>query len=243
MVKQTAVGPVLNRLDDPVDSLADRVVAEVRAAMRAGRLVPGQLYSAYQLSDLLGVSRSPVREALIKLAAAGVVRLERNRGFRLVVPDAHDIAEIFELRLFLEVPAVRTVAKSRTEAVLADLVAELESMRAADNEPQFMAHDRTFHDVLMKAGGNARLAATVAGLRDVTMTLGASTVDRSRSLAQIAAEHDPVLKAIAARDPDAAEAAMAGHLAHTGQLLIKQSLRDNPVPDAEKIWRRFIWAV
>jgi DNA-binding GntR family transcriptional regulator len=160
----------------------------------------------------------------------------------LVVPDAHDIAEIFELRLFLEVPAVRAVAKSRTDAVLADLVAELESMRATDDESLFMAHDRAFHDILMKAGGNARLATVVAGLRDVTMTLGASTVDRSRSLAQVAAEHDPVLSAIAARDAGAAEAAMAGHIAHTGQLLIKQSLRDNPLPDAERIWHRFTWA-
>lgn len=93
-------------------SLTDQVADAVRAAVRSGDLTPGRLYSAYQMADLLGVSRSPVREALLRLAEAGMVALERNRGFRIAVPGAREIAEVFHLRLLLEVPAVERVAAS-----------------------------------------------------------------------------------------------------------------------------------
>src|SRR5690349_1341274 len=90
--------------------LADSVVTEVRDRIRTRRLVPGATYSVYQLADELGVSRSPVREGLVKLAEAGVVRFRRNRGFQVLLPEPRDIAEIFAVRVALEVPAARRAA-------------------------------------------------------------------------------------------------------------------------------------
>ena len=75
----------LARIDGRTASLADQVADAVRAGVRSGDLVPGRLYSAYQLAEIMGISRSPVREALMRLAEAGMVSLERSRGFRLPV--------------------------------------------------------------------------------------------------------------------------------------------------------------
>ena len=78
-------------------SLTDAVVEAVRGGVQRRQLVPGQTYSVYQLAELLGVSRSPVREAMLRLAEVGLVEIVRNRGFRVVLPTAHDVEEIFEI--------------------------------------------------------------------------------------------------------------------------------------------------
>jgi DNA-binding GntR family transcriptional regulator len=218
-----ALGP----LAAPAGSLADQVMAAIRAAVRDGTLQPGRLYSAYQIAGYLGVSRSPVREALMRLAEAGMVAFERNRGFRVVVPGAADIAEIFQVRLLLEVPAARRAASQPPAGLLAGLEAELGQLRAAaasHDEPRFMRHDQRLHRLILEAAGNARLAALVDNLRDATRTLGASTADRSRDLADIAAEHVPIIAAIAAGDATAAGTAMAYHVSHTGRLLVTQAV-------------------
>jgi DNA-binding GntR family transcriptional regulator len=218
-----ALGP----LAAPADSLADQAVAAIRAAVRDGTLQPGRLYSAYQVAGYLGVSRSPVREALMRLAEAGMVAFERNRGFRVVVPGAADIAEVFQLRLLLEVPAARRAATRPPPGLVAGLEAELAQMHAAaarHDEPLFMQHDQRLHGLILEAAGNARLAALVGNLRDATRTLGASTADRSRDLTDIAAEHVPIVAAIAAGDAAAAGTAMACHVSHTGKLLVTQAV-------------------
>ena len=216
-------------------SLTDQVVESVRRAILHGDLAPGRLYSAYQLADELGISRSPVREALLRLAETGMVRLERNRGFRVVVPEAREIAEIFHLRLLLEVPAVGRVAATASPALveaLRDELAEMRTAAAVHDETLFMRHDQRLHDLILTASGNTRLAAHIGGLRDLTRLLGASTVDRSRTLEDIGAEHEPIVAAIAAGDPDAARTAMAAHITHTGRLLVAQAVAGDADPEA-----------
>lgn len=229
-----ALGP----LAAPADSLADQVVAAIRAAVRDGTLQPGRLYSAYQIASYLGVSRSPVREALMRLAEAGMVTFERNRGFRIVIPGAADIAEVFQLRLLLEVPAARRAATRPPADLVAGLEAELAQMRAAaasHDEPLFMQHDQRLHRLILAAAGNVRLATLVDNLRDATRTLGASTADRSRDLADIAAEHVPIVDAIAAGDAAAAGTAMSYHVSHTGKLLVRQAAAGGQA-DADALW-------
>ena len=234
------LAPALDRLSAPPASLTDQAVAAIRQAVRDGALVPGQLYSAYQIADYLGVSRSPVREALMRLAEAGMVSFERNRGFRIVLPGPRDIAEVFQLRLLLEVPAARQAATSAPAGLVTGLRAEFDAMRraAADHdEPVFMRHDQRLHALIVAATGNSRVVKVVDGLRDLTRLLGASTVDRSRDLDGILAEHLPILDAIAAGDGPAAGRAMAGHITHTGKLLTAQAVAETgSTVSAEDLW-------
>jgi DNA-binding GntR family transcriptional regulator len=237
---QKPLAPALDRLPAPPASLTDQAVAAIRQAVRDGTLAPGQLYSAYQIADYLGVSRSPVREALMRLAEAGMVSFERNRGFRIVLPGPRDIAEVFQLRLLLEVPAARQAAASATTGLVDGLRAEFETMRSAaadHDEPVFMRHDQRLHALIVAATGNSRVVKVVDGLRDLTRLLGASTVDRSRDLDGILAEHLPILDAIAAGDAQAAGRAMAGHITHTGKLLTAQAVAEtSSTISAEDLW-------
>jgi len=235
-VEELSLAPIEGRST----SLADQVAAAVRAGIRSGDFIQGRLYSAYQLAEMLGISRSPVREALMRLAEAGMVSLERNRGFRVVVPGAREIAEIFHLRLLLEVPTTRAIAANPPPGLAQSMRGELNAMRAAaarHDEVLFMSHDRDLHQLLLDASGNRRLLSIVNHLRDVTRLLGASTVDMSRSLADIAEEHEPVVRAIESHDPQGAAESMAAHLGHTGRLLVEQAVRETGSADSpEALW-------
>lgn len=213
--------PVLT-LPPEAASLTDAVVAAVRDGVQARELVPGETYSVYQLADLLGVSRSPVREALLKLAEAGLVEIARNRGFRVVLPRAHDVEEIFEIRLALEPAAVRRVAE-RAELAERDAIAvHLATMRRAadrDDPTAFWPADRALHDAILHTAGNARAAGIVADLRATTALLGPPTTASGRTLAEIHDEHAPIVAAILAGDAADAEQAMRAHLEETGRLV------------------------
>ncbi len=204
-------------------SLADAVAQAVRDGIAAGELVPEQTYSVYQLADLLGISRSPVREGMLRLAEAGLVEIRRNRGFRVLPPRAHDIEEIVEIRLALESPAARKAALHGTDEQHAAIRSALDTMAAAagrGDEASFWPADRTLHDLLLLAAGNGRAAAIVAQLRTTTALLGPPTTAGGRTLTEIHAEHEPVVAAVLARDGAAAEAAMRRHLEATGSLLM-----------------------
>ncbi|MEO7785227.1 MAG: GntR family transcriptional regulator [Terracoccus sp.] len=204
---------------DP-SSLADAVVEAVRAGAATGALLPQQTYSVYQLAEMLGVSRSPVREALLRLAEAGLVRIERNRGFRVLTPETHDLDEIIDIRLALEPTAARRAADLATDEEHEAIRQAFDALDAATvDEARFWPADQALHDCLMRAAGNQRAAAIVERLRNTTALLGPPTTTAGRTLAEICAEHAPIVEAVLARRGDDAERAMRHHLEHTGRLL------------------------
>lgn len=224
--------------------MAVQVAFAIREAVQAGRLVPDVLYSAYQLAEQLGVSRSPVREALVKLEEAGLVRFERNRGFRLTLPDPDQVAEIFAIRLALELPAVYRVARAHSGVFAAALRAELD--QAADAATAgavgpYFAHDQRVHDLILQEAGNRQSREIVTRLRDRTRLLGASTAEGVRSLEDIEREHHPIVEAVLRGDPAAAREAMRVHLTNTGKLLVQQQITQRGLStDADTIWAKFV---
>jgi DNA-binding GntR family transcriptional regulator len=207
------------------DGMDARVLGALRAAVISGELAPGSLHSVQALATQLGVSRTPVREALIKMAQLGMVRFERNRGVRVLQTSLHDLEEVFALRLLLEVPATRRACELIDAAGRKELRRVFRAMeRAADADDEFALweHDRHFHRTLLQASGNTRLAHYVDGLRDTVLRRGVSTARSSRSLHEIVAEHLVVLERIEASDADGAAAAMRAHVLHTAELLIAQ---------------------
>ncbi|MFR9801641.1 GntR family transcriptional regulator [Pseudonocardia sp. RS010] len=206
-------------------SVNAQVLASLRAAVISGELAPGSLHSVQNLATQLGVSRTPVREALIKLAQQGMVRFERNRGVRILLTSLHDLEEVFALRLLLEPPAVRravTRLDGNHKRELRRMFAHMEKAARVDDEFTMFEHDRRFHRVLLEASGNARLAAFVDGLRDMVLRRGVSTARASRSLDDIVAEHRTILDLIEAGDAEGAAKAMREHVRHTAELLIAQ---------------------
>ena len=220
-------------------SVNARVLSSLRAAVITGELVPGSLYSVQTLADQLGVSRTPVREALIKLAQQGMVRFERNRGVRVLLTSLHDLEEVFALRLLLEPPAVRR-AVARLDAAhrreLRRAFTQMEKAAKADDEFTMFEHDRRFHRTLLEAAGNARLAAFVDGLRDMVLRRGVSTAQGSRSLDDIVAEHRAILDLADAGDAEGARGAMRRHIHHTAALLIAQEAGEDGALEIDLSW-------
>ncbi|GAA1315708.1 GntR family transcriptional regulator [Pseudonocardia xinjiangensis] len=207
------------------DMVNAQVLDALRAAVITGELQPGTLHSVQTLATQLGVSRTPVREALIKLGQQGMVRFERNRGVRVLQTTLHDLEEVFALRLLLEVPATRRACRQIDEPgrrELRKLYQAMEKAARADDEYRMWEHDRRFHLVLLQASGNLRLAEYVDGLRDMVLRRGVSTAGLSRSLDDIVTEHRAVLDRIESGDADGAAEAMRAHLLHTAELLIAQ---------------------
>lgn len=218
----------------------EQAIAAVRAAIDDGRMKPGVKYSVYQLAEGLGISRTPVRDALLRLEEVGLIKFEARQGFRILLPQPKEIAEIFAVRLALELPAVRKAATASDPALSDALLHQQRLMRdaaAVGDEHQFAHHDLGLHDLILDAADNSRARAIVKTLRETTRLLGANTADKTRTLTDIDDEHTPVIDAIIAGQPDEAEAAMQRHLENTGRLLVAQALRTEASDrSVDEIW-------
>ncbi|GAA0392441.1 GntR family transcriptional regulator [Acrocarpospora corrugata] len=199
-------------------NLREQAKEVIRASIVGGELVSGQVYSATTLSGRLGVSPTPVREALLDLANEGLVEPIRNRGYRILTMADKDLDEISELRKMLEIPAMRLVVQKAGDADLAVLESSVVAIdeAAADKDlVAFLNADRTFHLALLGLTGNSRLVRLVGQLRDQTRLVGLKRMADVGSLAESAAEHRPILEALRARDADRAESLVRHHLDQT----------------------------
>lgn len=212
-------------------TMAEDAATQVRAWLYDGTIGRDTFHSVPEMADRLGMSRSPVREGLLRLAEAGLIEFVPQRGFRAVRPTGQDIAEIFALRLALEPAAA---ARAAREAGVRDRLAnklrgQLERMRvaaASGREADFGAADERLHAAILECSGSARLVTLIAELRDTTRLIGANTAGRSRSHLEVLEEHEPFVDAIADGDSARAAMSMRRHLIDTGRLLVAQAHDD-----------------
>jgi DNA-binding GntR family transcriptional regulator len=190
----------------------------LRTSIVTGELEPGRLYAIGAIAQQLGVSATPVREALGDLAHLGLVEIIPNRGF--MVPALTDAAldEVFELRLLLEVPAIercagRLAAEDRVES--RRLVQLCKEAAAQGDLNGFLAADRDFHLHLVGTLGNRRLLDILGRLRDETRLYGLRELAAAGRLVSSADEHQGLLDAIVAGDGKKAARIITMHLKHT----------------------------
>ncbi len=196
----------------------------LKGTLASGGLEVGRVYPIQTLADQMGVSRTPVREALLQLQQAGLVRILPNQGVLVVGRTVEDLRQVFQIRTWLEVPAVReAVVRADVDAVasLRASYARLAALADADDRAGVEAEDRAFHALLLETAGNRRLADVVGHLRDFLISNGYASTGHERSLRDLALEHLPIVEAVAAGDADAAAAAMESHLARTAEVTIE----------------------
>lgn len=213
--------PILAEAPLQRTSLREQALALLREALVTGRIADGVVYSSKGLAAELGVSNGPIREAMLALVDDGLMEAVPNKGFRAVPLTPADLAEIFEMRLLLEVPAIARLARDGlpgdVAAGLADLVDTIERTARSRDLTGNLAADRDFHLALLAAGGNRRLASTVTRLRDQTRLHSLRTINADGRLITSAEEHRPLLAAIVRHDEHAAERLMRQHLEHIRQ--------------------------
>lgn len=214
----------------PTTSLRDKALEILRQAIVTGQIVPGELYSATALAKELGVSVSPVREAMLTLVNEGTLEAVRNRGFRIVELSQQDLVDVFELRLMLEVPSVGDLAKMNLGAwkdELERLVVATEI--TVDDATEFLARDRDFHLFLLGLRGNQRLLDMVTVLRDHTRLYGLGDGANRQLRVEAADEHRQLVAKILGRDDSGAERVMRQHLEH-----VQQEWYGAPAPERQE---------
>ncbi|MEU6062637.1 GntR family transcriptional regulator [Streptomyces sp. NPDC047097] len=197
--------------------LRDQVADALRAALIAGELRPGTVYSAPTLAAELGVSATPVREAMLDLAREGLVEAVRNKGFRITELTDRDLDEFTELRTLIEVPTVGRVAGTASTEELQALRPLAERIVTAAQERDILAYleaDHRFHLELLALGGNRHLVEVVADLRKRSRLYGLGHLNVSGQLVASAREHVELLDLLVAGRGAEAEECMRRHLAH-----------------------------
>jgi DNA-binding GntR family transcriptional regulator len=163
----------------PAASLRDRVVERVRSDIVSGRSGPGTMYSVPGLASELGVSTTPVREALLELSNRGMIVPMRNRGFKVQASSLEDLENLFEMRELLERFAVVSVAKRRLKdpEELRELAEAVAVAVQARDVGGYLETDRAFHEALVSRAGNPRLTKMIMMLRDDMRLFGIDTAE------------------------------------------------------------------
>jgi DNA-binding GntR family transcriptional regulator len=217
MVRQ---GGALSLASGP--SLREQARKVIRGLIITGQMQTDQLYSVPRLATELGVSATPVREALLDLAREGLLEPVRNRGFRVVALSSDELNDIFAIRVLLEVPSISEIARAGLApprlARLRELAAA--TQRAADtgNLIEFLETDRMFHVELIETLGNKPLAELVETLRDRVRLRGFKNGSGREYIAQSANEHFQLLDFLSKQDEAEAVAVMRRHLERSRQV-------------------------
>jgi DNA-binding GntR family transcriptional regulator len=199
-------------------SLRERAVAAIRASIITGEAEPGEIYSVRQFADRLGVSATPIREALLDLAGDGLVEAVRNRGFRVLTPSEQDLDEIYRLRLMIEVPALALAADNMTpeiEASCREHARQTTEYARKGDLTGFLDVDRTFHLEILRCTNNRRLVDIVRRLRDETRLVGLPGLRGTDALVGSALEHVAIVDALSRGDGTTASIMMRRHIDHT----------------------------
>jgi DNA-binding GntR family transcriptional regulator len=199
-------------------TLSQSAYLQIRQAIRDGVIKQGALYSENELAERLGMSRTPVREAVIALARQGLVDIASQRGFRLRQLSPAQRQEIFDLRSLVEPYVARKLAlqaRDHDVAALRALVDAQEELSGEDQQSAFLALDEEFHLLMPQLLGLERTHDTMAGLRGAMWLMGFEALALPQRHSAVIAEHRAVVEAIAAHDPDAAAAAIHDHVMRT----------------------------
>ena len=198
-------------------SYRDGVADVLRAALIAGQMKPGRLYSAPTLALQLGVSATPVREAMSELAAQGMVEVVRNRGFRVTELTDVELDEMTELRTLIEVPTMGKIAGTCDAAAVEAIRPIAHMIEAAASKSDLIGYieaDRRFHLAVLAMGGNQQLLRTVDQLRARSRLYGIQELANRGLLVRSAQEHAAMLDRLLAHDAEGTMRLMRRHLNH-----------------------------
>jgi len=186
------------------------VLDAIKHAILTGQLRPGQGLVETDLAGMLGVSKTPVREALKTLAGAGLVTMSPYKGATVRAVDDDLVRSVYDLRLLLEPEAVRRVVTQGSDLGGAREALQRSAL-AADRAERSLAN-RDFHRALYLGCGNALLVRVLDDLRDQTALVSAAAWQHAPTWQAEAAEHDAILCAAVAGDADAASSLLTAHI-------------------------------
>ena len=213
--------------DAEMDSLprGEHAYRRIRAAIQAGELKPGERLREMELAESIGLSRTPVREALARLESEGLVAHDASRGIMVAELDYSMVTELYYMREVLEGTAARLTARHASEveiSILEDLCRQYEAASKTGDEAMLAASNRRFHDTLYRCSHNRYLVNMLTVLHDALSLLGSTTLRSKKRAAETLQEHRAVVDAVKGRDADAAELALRNHIRAAQKVRMQQ---------------------
>jgi DNA-binding GntR family transcriptional regulator len=210
-------------MDNPSISRSQHVHDTLKDFIRDGVLVPGQRVREAEIAERLGVSRTPVREAINRLLSEGLLALTPGRGFAVAELDEQQVLEIYALREFLEGAAARFAAQHASTLELQSLREMVEASRhIPESDPaQYARFHRRFHAMIRDASHNRYLQAALTRLADSLALVRGTTFEIPGRIQEAYAEHMAILSALEARETEKAELAARDHMRRAGEVRLK----------------------
>lgn len=195
--------------------LRDVVFETLRRAILMGELEPGERLMELQLSEKLGVSRTPIREAIRKLELEGLVTMIPRKGAAVAQITEQDLQDVLEVRASLEELAVELACKRISEEELARLHTCLEEFRhvlQSKEVTKIAEKDVEFHDIIIHSTGNRRLVQMLNNLREQMYRYRVEYLKHSTHYPQLIQEHEDILRSLQHRKEEEARQAIHRHI-------------------------------
>ncbi len=195
--------------------LRELVFQTLRDAILKGSLPPGEHLMEIPLATRLGVSRTPVREAIRKLELEGLVRMVPRRGAVVAEITVQDVEDVLEVRTVLEELAVRKACANISQAQVRDLKKTVAEFRRSLEKGDLTAsaeNDMAFHEILYAAAENRRLQQILQNLREQMYRFRLAYLKDKQTHRLLIEEHDAIAQAIQKNDPAQAQQAMRAHI-------------------------------
>ncbi len=216
------VAKMLQEQETLVKNASAAATELIRTAIVDGRLAPGQRLKEEELARELGISRTPIREALLVLQAEGLVDAAPNRGATVRAHTAKDLDDLYQLRALLEGFAARRAATRLTEEGLAGLQASCERFDrlGGDDAREIVRENMGFHNTILEAAASTRLVEMARKTIELPLVYK-SYIWYSPAQQRISAHyHHQITRALAARDGERAEMIMKEHIFEARDLLV-----------------------
>jgi len=196
------------------DRLADAVYGQVKADIFEFRLLPGARFSENELAARARVSRTPVREALLRLAREGFLEVHAKSGWSVRPLDFERFEHLYDVRVILELAAVRKLSSGDFGDALAPLkkVWLVPAKQRLTDWLEVAQHDEAFHATLVSAAGNPELARLHAEVTERIRIVRRLDFTQAKRVAYTYDEHAAILKAILARKPQQATLLLQSHI-------------------------------
>jgi DNA-binding GntR family transcriptional regulator len=210
--------------DDARVSASERAYRDLRQLILDNELGPGSQLLELEAAERLGMSRTPVREAMVRLEQEGMVEIRPRHGMRVLPISAEALADIYEILTALEGAAAEAAARKGASAdqiqALRQAVSDMDAALAADDLTAWSRADARFHKLLVSLGGNARLTTLVDQVSDQAHRARAMTLKLRPRPVDSNKDHAAVVQAIVDRDGATARAIHERHRREAAEILV-----------------------
>ena len=204
-------------------SLKEKAYDILKELILTGRLEQGKLHNEKRLAEVLGVSRTPVREALLELSREGMVSFVPSKGVKIRKITTKQVKEVFELRRIIEGYIIKSISKQLTPADLKKIekiLSKQDRSASKDEEVTFIEMDKEFHLFMASKMGNEQIETILQNLRDQIHLMGIRAIKDSPRSQQVLKEHQRIFSALKKKDAKRSHDELMRHLNNTEEILI-----------------------